>query len=168
MSVVDSLLPLHEQRLEFVASSDDTSSALDVVQLVLLLPLVDHLREGLGETGVHLLDVLSTLVLLLGTDLFLAPTLLCDTTLEHGTTHLLELRFLLLRNGLLKSVVLTLHLGTHFLDLIGSHLTSNHVETLSHVLLFALQDFVTTLVHLDLDLGSFLLHGQIQIVLKLS
>jgi len=54
---------------------------LNVGNLILLLSLIDHLGEGLGETGVHLLDVLSTLVFFLGTDLFLASALFGNTAL---------------------------------------------------------------------------------------
>lgn len=168
LGVVHSLLPLDEESSQLVASTDDRASALNIGLLLLLLSLGDHLREGLGETSVHLLDVLSTLGFLLITLLLLASTLLGNTTLQHGTTHLLELRFLLLGDSLLKCVVLTFHLGTHFLNLISSQLAGNHLKALGHVFLLASQDFITSLVHLFLNLGSLLFHGLIQVILKLS
>ena len=47
-SVIDTLVPLDEKGFEFVSSSDDTASALNVGHLLLFLSLGDHLREGLG------------------------------------------------------------------------------------------------------------------------
>jgi len=81
MSVIDTLLPLNEKRSKFVASTNDRTSTLNVGKLVLFLSLVDHLRESLGQTSIHLLDVLSTLLFFLGTDLLLASTLFSNTTL---------------------------------------------------------------------------------------
>jgi hypothetical protein len=137
LGVINSLVPLYEEGLELVTSSDDASSAADIVLSLLLLSLGDHLGEGLGKTSVHLLDVVSSLSFFLIALLLLASTLLGNTTLEHGTSHLLELRFLLFSNSFLEGIVLTLHLGTHLLDLVSSQLARDHLQALSHVLLLA-------------------------------
>jgi hypothetical protein len=47
------------------------------------------------------LDVVSSLSFFLIALLLLASTLLGNTTLEHGTSHLLELRFLLFGDSFL-------------------------------------------------------------------
>jgi hypothetical protein len=137
LGVINSLVPLYEEGLELVTSSDDASSAADIVLSLLLLSLGDHLGEGLGKTSVHLLDVVSSLSFFLIALLLLASTLLGNTTLEHGTSHLLELRFLLFGDSFLEGIVLTLHLGTHLLDLVSSQLARDHLQALSHVLLLA-------------------------------
>lgn len=135
--VINSLVPLDKEGLELVTSSDDTSSAADIVFSFLLLSLGDHLGEGLCETSVHLLDVVSSLSLFLIALLLLASTLLGNTALEHGTSHLLELRFLFFGDSFLKGIVLTFHLGTHFLNLVSSQLARDHLQAFSHVLLLA-------------------------------
>jgi len=137
LGVINSLVPSDEEGLELVTSSDDTSSAADIVLSFLLLSLGDHLGECLCKTSVHLLDVVSSLSFFLIALLLLASTLLGNTALEHGTSHLLELRFLLFGDSFLQGIVFTLHLGTHLLDLVSSQLARDHFQAFSHVLLLA-------------------------------